>query len=300
METRDPNLTKTRINDTERERSETLETGVHHHTDDHHHHAHVQNPITDTMQETVIGSGFLEPNELQDTLDPEGAPHHSDGTSHSSVHHNTAPLHESRREELAAMRGHSASMNSGNVKNTDTMQETVIGYDRLGGASMDDNVLHDSTLHDSELARGSELNQSHVPAESRMGETTLKNPQTDAMAVEELQASRAPMDDRAEERINERDIDAHTYVESGTDKFDSDVMQTEHVNAGDNPAREPDRRDQEGSPFDGDINEETTGTEMPKSDFIDDHNRYASVDNAQSRTLTPDEEDDTKTYNPYE
>lgn len=287
METRDPNLTKTRITDTERER---LATDVHY----DHHHAHVQNPITDTMQETVIGSGFLEPNELQDKLDPEGAPHHSDGTPHSSVHHNAAPLHESRRAELAAATAHPMD-----GKTTDTMQETVIGSCRLGDTTMDGSTLHESTLHDSELAYGSELNQSHVAAESRMGQTTLKNPQTDAMAVEELQASRAPMAARTEERINERDIEAHTHVENGADKFDSEVMQTEHVNTGDNPAREPDRRDQEGSPFDGDINEETTGTEIPKSEFIGDHNRYASVDNAQSRVLPIEDKDDDKSYNRY-
>lgn len=290
METRDPNLTKTRITDTER-----LATDIPH-ADDRHHHAHVQNPITDTMQETVIGSGYLEPNELQDTLDPEGAPHHSDGTPHLGAHHRSAPLHESQHAELAA------ADYANEVKTTDTMQETVIGSERLGNHPLDDDLRHDPDLHDAQLAHGSELDRSHVAIESRMGDTdtTLRNPQTDAMTVEALQTTQSPMESRSVARHHEGNLDAHTHVENGTATLDSDVMQTEHVNSGDNPAREPDRRDQQGSPFDGNINEQTTGTEIPKSDFIDDHNRYASIDNAQSRTLTPDEENDAKTYNPYE
>jgi|GEM_PF-554456 len=267
METRDPNLTKTRITDTERD-----QLGQ---DDDLHHHAHVQNPITDTMQETVIGSGFLARNELQDTLDPDLA-------HRSSVHHNTAPLHESRREELAAAQRRNEISDPLAVKNTETMQETVIGSDHLSNQPMRDDTLLDSHL-----------------AADQAESATLRTPQTDAMAVEELQATRTPMADRAEMRLNERDVQAHSHVENGTDTFDSDVMQTEHVNPGDNPAREPDRRDQEGSPFDNNVNEETTGTEVPKSEFIDDHNRYASIDNAQSRVLPTEDKGDDKSYDRY-
>ncbi len=86
------------------------------------------------------------------------------------------------------------------------------------------------------------------------------------------------------------DIEDNTSVNKGTDTFNDEVVHSEHVNDGDNPARQPDRRDQEGSTaFDEDINEETVGSTAPKSEEITDKNRYASVANAQSRTLNPDE-----------
>ncbi|WP_299186511.1 hypothetical protein [uncultured Psychrobacter sp.] len=86
------------------------------------------------------------------------------------------------------------------------------------------------------------------------------------------------------------EIEANTSVNKGTDTFNDEVVDSEHVNDGDNPARQPDRRDQEGgTAFDDDINEETVGSSAPKSEEITDTNRYASVANAQSRTLNPDE-----------
>lgn len=63
---------------------------------------------------------------------------------------------------------------------------------------------------------------------------------------------------------------------------------TEHVKPGDADARSADRRDQPGQAFDGNINEHTVGSAIPKSAEINDLNRYASVDNAQSRTINPD------------
>ncbi|CAM3974447.1 hypothetical protein PSAR109036_02235 [Psychrobacter arenosus] len=82
---------------------------------------------------------------------------------------------------------------------------------------------------------------------------------------------------------------AETSVNKGTETFDDkDVVGTEHVKAGDMPARQPDRRDQEGNAFDEGINENTTANASPhnpKSDEITDLNRYASVDNAQTRVL---------------
>ncbi len=97
-------------------------------------------------------------------------------------------------------------------------------------------------------------------------------------------------DDRIHESSNE--IDANTSVENGTETFDADIIDSEHVNDGDNPARQPDRRDQEGgTPFDEGINEDTVGSEAPQSRDINEMNRYANVNNAQTRTLTPDEED---------
>ncbi|MGM8897743.1 MULTISPECIES: hypothetical protein [unclassified Psychrobacter] len=86
------------------------------------------------------------------------------------------------------------------------------------------------------------------------------------------------------------EIEATTSVNKGTDTFGEEVVHSEHVNDGDNPARQPDRRDQEGSTaFDENVNEETVGSTAPKSEEVTDENRYASIANAQSRTLNPDE-----------
>ncbi len=88
------------------------------------------------------------------------------------------------------------------------------------------------------------------------------------------------------------EIEDHTTVNKGTDTFEDDIVDSEHVKDGDNPARQPDRRDQQGSTaFDGNVNEETVGNSGPQSDEITDRNRYANIDNAQTRTLTPDEKD---------
>ncbi len=88
------------------------------------------------------------------------------------------------------------------------------------------------------------------------------------------------------------DLEAETSVTNHTDTFKDEVLATKHVNEGDNPARQPDRRDQQGSSaFDEGINEDTVGSVAPKSDGINDMNRYANVDNAQSRILNVDEKD---------
>ncbi len=104
--------------------------------------------------------------------------------------------------------------------------------------------------------------------------------------------------DSVDSTYTHADDDAHSKIErntrdnKGTETFDSGVIDSKHVNDGDNPARQPDRRDQEGSTaFDGNINEETVGSEEQQSDEINDMNRYATIDNAQTRTLTPDEQD---------
>jgi len=87
---------------------------------------------------------------------------------------------------------------------------------------------------------------------------------------------------------------AETSVNKGTETFDDNLVGTEHVNEGDMPARQPDRRDQEGDAFDDGVNDKTTAhasPHNPKSDEINDLNRYASVDNAQTRVLnTTDQE----------
>ncbi|WP_041757749.1 hypothetical protein [Psychrobacter arcticus] len=86
-------------------------------------------------------------------------------------------------------------------------------------------------------------------------------------------------------------IENHTTINKGTDTFQEGVVGSEHVNAGDNPARQPDRRDQEGNAFDDGINEHTTIDKEAKSEGINDLNRYANIDNAQTRVLNPDEKD---------
>ena len=63
----------------------------------------------------------------------------------------------------------------------------------------------------------------------------------------------------------------------------------DHVDEGDILARYPDRRDQEGNAFDDGINEHSVRSAVPKSESINDMNRYATIDNAQPRVLNPDE-----------
>ena len=103
-------------------------------------------------------------------------------------------------------------------------------------------------------------------------------------------------------RTNKHTTDAHTanaHTEidnsitenKGTDTFKEGVINSEHVNDNDNLARQPDRRDQEGSAFDEGINEHTMVGDAAKSAGINDLNRYANIDNAQTRVLNPDEKD---------
>lgn len=84
-------------------------------------------------------------------------------------------------------------------------------------------------------------------------------------------------------------IEEHTIEEKGTETFTEDVYDSEHVNKNDNPARQPDRRDQDSNGFDDNINEQTVGSEAPDSYNVNDMNRYANLDNAQTRVLNPDE-----------
>ena len=110
--------------------------------------------------------------------------------------------------------------------------------------------------------------------------------------------SRTPIDDANAEKTSQQpdsqhpDIENHTNHNKGTDTFEEDVVDSKHVNDDDNPARQPDRRDQQGSsPFDENINDDTMGSEAPKSEGITDMNRYATIDNAQTRVLNSDEKD---------
>lgn len=68
--------------------------------------------------------------------------------------------------------------------------------------------------------------------------------------------------------------------------------QDQHVNSGDKSAEFVDRRNQDGQAFDDNVNEHTIGNQAgfdtPKSAEITERNRYASIENAQSRTLNAD------------
>lgn len=87
------------------------------------------------------------------------------------------------------------------------------------------------------------------------------------------------------------EIEKNVTENKGTDTFKEGVVDSEHVNDNDNPARQPDRRDQASTGFDDNINEETVGSEAPDSEKITNMNRYANIDNAQTRVLNPDEKD---------
>ena len=88
---------------------------------------------------------------------------------------------------------------------------------------------------------------------------------------------------------NESEQYSETTNEKGTETLKDEYINSEYVKEGDNPARQPDRRDQQGNtPFDDNVNENTMGTERPQSDEITDANRYATVDNAQTRVLNED------------
>lgn len=73
------------------------------------------------------------------------------------------------------------------------------------------------------------------------------------------------------------------------DLVNSDIQQQSvHVKTGDKPAEYADRRNQIGQAFDDNVNEFTVLDDTPKSAEINEHNLYASPENAQKRTLNPD------------
>ncbi len=126
--------------------------------------------------------------------------------------------------------------------------------------------------------------------------------QNENMPTKDPALTKTRLDDADVNSFNTNTTDAHTanahteidnsITESkGTYTFKEGVINSEHVNDNDNPARQPDRRDQEGNAFDEGINEHTTMPEAAKSTDINDLNRYANVDNAQTRVLNPDEKD---------
>ena len=90
---------------------------------------------------------------------------------------------------------------------------------------------------------------------------------------------------------NHEELEENVTENKGTDTFEEGVVESEHVNDDDNPARQPDRRDQPGNGFDDNINDSTVKSEAPDSEKINNMNRYANIDNAQTRTLNPDDKD---------
>ena len=184
------------------------------------------------------------------------------------------------------------------VKGTQVLQETIIGS----------NLIDDIENLDKDSSDASQAN--HRTKRQIAGESvTHEEPLRKAIVNEEL-AKRDGMDQNtvpvtASTRDNDTrnisnnsvrnhdELEAETSITNNTDTFKDGRVGSEHVNEGDDPARQPDRRDQQGSTaFDEGINEETVGSEAPKSEDINDRNRYASIDNAQSRVLAPDQEGD--------
>ena len=121
--------------------------------------------------------------------------------------------------------------------------------------------------------------------------------QNEDMQTKDPALTKTRLDDADVNRTNNHTANAHTEIDNsitenkGTDTFKEGVINSEHVNDNDNPARQPDRRDQEGSAFDEGINEHTMVGDAAKSASINDLNRYANIDNAQTRVLNPDEKD---------
>ena len=121
--------------------------------------------------------------------------------------------------------------------------------------------------------------------------------QNEDMQTKDPALTKTRLDDADVNRTNNHTANAHTEIDNsitenkGTDTFKEGVINSEHVNDNDNPARQPDRRDQEGNAFDEGVNEHTMVGDAAKSAGINDLNRYANVDNAQTRVLNPDEKD---------
>ena len=103
--------------------------------------------------------------------------------------------------------------------------------------------------------------------------------------------SSSPTSNDKEHSDTDSGIEKSITENKGTDTFKEGVVNSEHVNDNDNPARQPDRRDQEGNAFDDGVNEHTMVSETSKSEGINNMSRYANIDNAQTRVLNPDEKD---------
>lgn len=165
-------------------------------------------------------------------------------------------------------------------KGTQTLQETVVNSELIDEIES----LDDDSVNKDMVNRNADA---HIAGESVTHQQPLRDTAVEAnLAERDIRAQNA-----ATAHNNNDELAADTSVSNHTDTFTADVADSKHVNDGDNPARQPDRRDQSGSPFDENINEETVGSEAPQSHEINDMNRYATIDNAQTRILNPDEKD---------
>ena len=165
------------------------------------------------------------------------------------------------------------------AKGTQTFQETVIGSDFIDDMkNLDDDPVNESVAN--------RHTDERIAGESVTHEEPLRKVVVDAELAE-----RDVIAQDGTTTYNHDELEEETTINKGTDTFEEGVVNSQHVNDGDNPARQPDRRDQEGNAFDDGVNDHTVGSEAPKSEGINDMNRYASIDNAQSRVLNPDEKD---------
>ncbi len=164
-------------------------------------------------------------------------------------------------------------------KGTQALQETVVGSSLVSDIeNLDDTTVSASV--DNRTADGRVSNEG----------LDYEEPSHKAIVDAELAQKEARVRDD-EFADSHSELESDTSVTNNTETFEENIVHSEHVNDGDQPARQPDRRDQEGNPFDDNVNEYTMSEDAPKSDSINDLNRYANIDNAQSRVLNPDEKD---------
>ncbi len=201
----------------------------------------------------------------------------SDAHDHHAERHIDHNSHEALAASIVDHTAHHSEHLHNEPKGTRALQETVVGSNLIDDVANLDNDSIDPSM-------ANRATDERIAGESVTHEEPLRKAVVDAQLAQR---------DVLSQDINNHDsLDNETSVTNNTDTFDENRVGSEHVNEGDNPARQPDRRDQEGgTAFDEGINEDTVGSEAPKSDEINDMNRYSSVNNAQSRILNPDEKD---------
>ena len=181
-------------------------------------------------------------------------------------------------------------------KGTETFQETVIGTLYTSDHIFDDVIHeHEDHLHgqyDSALPHDEAIHHGDHRVQRALDESkntaTFQETVVGSGYVPENHIDKHPLTPNTVTSSDlNHDISGNNGIEN--DPLHESVVESEHVYEGDLPARQPDRRDQKGSAFDEGINEHSVGNETLKSDRINDMNRYASLDNAQTRVLNPDE-----------
>ena len=199
--------------------------------------------------------------------------------------------------------GHEILQDDLHHKGTETLQETVLGTLYTSDHIFDD-VLHEHDghhRHDETLIRGDnthhDANSTQQDLDDHKNTATFQETVVGSEYIADDHMGE-PSIDNIEQHRNMNTMDDNDLSNdildgrlSNNEFQQGNVVHSEHVNEGDEPARQPDRRDQEGNAFDKGINEHTVGSEDPKSEHINDMNRYANIDNAQTRVLNPDEKD---------